>query len=86
MSKKYTECALHGKQEIGLLCTHLAHSLAEWELGWKPEVRSYYSLSTFGHLFINILYFFNAKGAKERKNNDSDNIRRGVSLSKENIL
>ena len=29
MSKKYIECALHGKQEIGLLCTHLAHSLLD---------------------------------------------------------
>lgn len=29
MSKKYTECSLHGKQEIGLLCTHLAHSLLD---------------------------------------------------------
>ncbi|MBP2619590.1 hypothetical protein [Chryseobacterium jejuense] len=29
MSKKYTECSLHGKQKIGLLCTHLAHSLLD---------------------------------------------------------
>ncbi|OCA76446.1 hypothetical protein BBI01_07115 [Chryseobacterium artocarpi] len=29
MPKKYTECSLHGKQEIGLLCTHLAHSLLD---------------------------------------------------------
>ncbi len=27
MAKKQIECGLHGKQEIGLLCTNLAHSL-----------------------------------------------------------
>lgn len=29
MMNKNIECPLHGKQEIGLLCTHLAHSLIE---------------------------------------------------------
>lgn len=29
MKKKKIECSLHGKQEIGLLCTHLAHSLLD---------------------------------------------------------
>ncbi|MBC8986550.1 hypothetical protein H9X96_12240 [Pedobacter sp. N36a] len=29
MNKKKTTCSIHGEQEVGLLCTHLAHSLLD---------------------------------------------------------
>lgn len=32
MEKRLIECALHGKKEMTLLCTHLAHSLLNREI------------------------------------------------------
>ncbi|WP_407510682.1 hypothetical protein [Elizabethkingia anophelis] len=38
MSQKFVECGQHGKQEMALICTHLAHSvLGDTPLGFHEH-------------------------------------------------